>query len=268
MMELKFIGNELLYKALVLYNSFGPPDSIYNAFRKNPELLGEGFLNALELDNEVQKLKGNYGTLFCHILGIKKSEECKMIVSRLRKSVHLLELSEDYTAAAKKAIISEYGSMAEDISKSIIDAFGEPIPKTVYVCLLRKAYIRGGGGSNIYSTKDSTYISVDVPSKRFERDDAKAIMGIIIHEVLHGIVNNHDKGKLLKKDWRDEALVNYFAPDGMLTARLGLSKLIKPPEIHKNVVARNRYFKDASEMLLPVMNRYARSRGRKIWEFL
>ena len=198
MMELKFIGNELLYKALVLYNSFGPPDSIYNSFRRNPELLGERFFNALELDNEIQALKDNYGTLFSHILGIKKSGECKAITQRLRNSVHLTAPRNDYTAAAKKVIMSEYNSRAEDISKSMIDIFGGPLPKTVYVCLSQKPYTSYGSGSNIYSTRDSAYISIEVPSKRLGEDDVNYIMGIIIHEVLHGIVDNHDYDKLLK----------------------------------------------------------------------
>lgn len=89
---------------------------------------------------------------------------------------------------------------------------------------------------------------------------------VILHEALHTICDSYIRPN---ENNFEEALLDYFAPNGYLSWKLGLENKFDIEACHRRAVQLRPYSKGESERLLPVMEKFfSQKEPHDIWAFL
>ncbi len=98
---------------------------------------------------------------------------------------------------------------------------------------------------------------------------ANEIIDVLQHELLHSLIFRQNSLKLKENNNFEEALLDYFAPFGMLSSKVGLIDNYNLEKQWKKANSLRPYASTESNELLPVMKRYQKVCGRMtIWNFL
>jgi hypothetical protein len=139
--------------------------------------------------------------------------------------------------------------------------FGFGLPERVeFVFNLHSEHFRSGSFLN----SEPTIVSLQANGK-----DSGAI-STLIHEILHAQISRNELlGDTPQAHIFGEALLGYFAPDGMLDERIGISAHVDIDQIYARNSAMRPSAANASLALLPAMKEYYWICGTKtIWQFL
>ena len=99
----------------------------------------------------------------------------------------------------------------------------------------------------------------------------KKIIGVLLHEFAHSLLKVSMPPNLteLKSAFFEDALLDYFAPYGILDMKIGLIKSLDIEVHQKEQETLRPYSSGTSRMLLPIMKEYYPVCGEKtIWRFL
>jgi hypothetical protein len=92
--------------------------------------------------------------------------------------------------------------------------------------------------------------------------------GVLLHELLHSLIGKDGSIIGAAKNF-EEALLDYFAPQGVLDEKVGLIKTLDIDEHQKSQERGRPYSIEESRRLLPVIKEYYKICGEKtIWRFL
>ena len=98
---------------------------------------------------------------------------------------------------------------------------------------------------------------------------ANEIIDVLQHELLHSLIFRQNSLKLKENNNFEEALLDYFAPFGMLSSKVGLIDNYNLEKQWKKANLLRPYASNESNELLPVMKKYQKVCGKMtIWAFL
>jgi len=192
----------------------------------------------------------------------------KSIYDKFKKYGHI-EIERDFidenTFAKMNSISTEivkaYDKYKEKIEYKVNKLFGIDLPKRLdlVTILIPKPeppsgarYLSGGG-----YLKDMGAIALRIYDDIDLDKEMPRIIGLLIHEALHAAFNNSDiKNK--PSNALEEALLRYFAPNGILSFLAGITKRFDLDEFYKNESMRIHNSEDLSEFsrLFPYMKEY------------
>lgn len=272
-MELLFVENDETKRILYLYDTFGPPDALPRGMRETPMLFGETFYKASKLNGEIRNLPRGYESIFKYLFKEKQDgaevSGCKEIV----RQAQFIPVPEDDTwpglaTRFKDNLTGFFSAKRIEISEQLKATFGFDLPRSLTIALAQNFGPHSGSGSRLYysEAEDECYISYRLGKEQ----DHKIYIGIVLHELLHCLIQKYGIiDKQNDKDYFEEALLDYFVPNGILSGRLGLSQEKDIVYYHNSNTAMRRYSTETSRKLLPHIEEYYKSSSREtIWQFL
>ncbi len=274
-MELIFEDNKDFKKVVQLSNIFGPPDGLTNVMRDYPMLFSSTFLELFSINKDVTGLQHRNKTLYEYLLGVSispaEAEKCKSIIERLRSvDMHNGDFS-DIEKEFRVKISRLYKENAENISKEIEQLFGFSLPRLLVVVVGRNFRPHSISGSGLYYSKasDMCLISLQLENGEF-LENVDIYLKVLLHELLHQLI---EKYKIIDtdedRDHFEEALLDYFVPDGILAEKLDLIEKLDIVRLHRNNIRLRIYSEYASTRLLPHIEEYYKSAPKEtIWQFL
>jgi len=156
-------------------------------------------------------------------------------------------------------VLKEYDKYKEKIEYEVTRLFGMDLPKKLNLVitliqkpeLLSSPHILNGGSYDMGVIALRIYNDIDL-----EKEMPK-IIDVLTHEILHvAFDNSWIKNK--PSPAQEEALVSYFAPNGILSLLVGLIKNLDLGELYKNVSMSIRNSDELSEFtkLFPYIKDY------------
>ncbi len=227
---------------------------------------GDKLNNAALIQYMVNKLKPNemselYNALFDKkISKTGKNPKIMEIVGSLTEMQ--LDMGPDKVVEeAAKKLLSRYKKLEDNLSYWVSKIFGFSLPKQLHVILHVGPFF--GNGDYIYSNPPTIALAFD-----FYKDD---VLGILVHEMLHYLIDkNGMKARLANIDANfEEALLDYFSPDGILDEKLGLIGKFDLDFHQRMQVSLRHASYQISERLLPIIKEYYKQcENVTIWNFL
>lgn len=274
-MRLIFKRDKNIIRANYLYGNFGPPNALPLAAKRAPALFGKSFYEASEIVFDIGKLKQGYRTLFKYLFNEKLDRatelKCKKIVKRMEKSIYVpKEYNPNLLKEVEDKFKEIYTKKEVTIGKEIKNFFGFELPKTTTIALNGAFYSSGkhNSGGELFATKDNIVMSWEV-SYNIDVNDIDGIFAMFIHELLHGLIEQNNVRIDKDNSWFEEAVLDYFAPHGILGQRLGF---IKKEDIKKYLernIGNRPYSEYMAKKLLPHMRNYYNNKQKEtIWRFL
>ncbi|MCL5239327.1 MAG: hypothetical protein M1286_02560 [Candidatus Marsarchaeota archaeon] len=277
-MNVIFNTNENIRKLAGVWDMFGPPGSIGQLIARHANYFGDVLYTAAMINDRLGEMASNLakkhketGVIWESLLdrnyaNTKKNPEVRELALLLDKlDVHL----EDEKGRHFRSIMAEMQKDLEanrkDMEEWVRKVFGFRLPQSIDIILNTAPIARNfSNGSSV--SYDPFIITLDFYKYR------KSVLGVIMHEVLHSLIRKH---KLLKEDARrgyrpfEEALLDYFVPDGMLAEKLGLVPKLNIKMLQEKSESNRRWASDESKRLLPAMEEYHKICGKStIWSFL
>jgi hypothetical protein len=275
MRKLLFKNSDNITRATYLYNSFGPPNAMPLVAKRAPALLGKDFYETVKIDFKIRNLENGYTSIFMYLSGEKLSEktkaECEEITRKLEKAIYI---PKEYNAKLLKEVENKfkelYTGMEARLADEIKDMFGFGLPIYTTIAISGAFYTDGKhcSGSHLFSTPDNLFITLEVSYNIDMKRDMDTLFSVFIHELLHGLMGQ--KGLRIKRDgdYFEEALLDYFAPYGLLAQKLGLAR-VESAEKCYSVNIRNRpYSRTMGQRLLPYMKEYYKGHDSTVWRYL
>jgi len=151
-------------------------------------------------------------------------------------------------------VLKEYDKYKEKVEYEVNRLFGIDLPKKlnlVIILIQRQDFLSDGGSYDMGVITLRILNGVDL-----EKEMPK-IIDVLIHEILHAALDNSGiKNKLSLA--QNEALVKYFAPQGILSHLVGLIKNLDLDELYKHGCMSLRNSDDLSEFkkLFPYIKDY------------
>ncbi len=187
-------------------------------------------------------------------------------LSKLRNMLQEIDmsmLSEENTvvATAKADLLSDFKKFEPQIKEKIKNIFGFDLQEKLFVIL----DIANGFSQGMTLSRNLPMVALSYPAY------SRKIISVLLHEMLHTLITDNLKVSLSLKDYNlEEALLDYFAPFGMLDDQIGLrsSKL----DIEKHAIQQQNLRPKAASIskdILNIMKEYQNICGNiTIWEFL
>ncbi len=263
-MELVFNTNKHLRKLVAVWDLFGPPDAPAN--RLDPRFFGKDFNTSAAISAEMRKYeKGDLWVAFLD-KNMHESENAARFPD-LRDMLTTLNIPmEDddskFFKEVKASLVADFKKHEEDIEVWLERIFGFKLPVEVNL-VVDHYYAKNTGGSSLSS--DPAIVSLRM------REYANEYVGVLLHELLHSLVR---KAKIFATSSMgngsfEEALLDYFAPAGLLDWKAGLIASLDVIEHQRRCERLRPYASGNSRMLLPFIQEYSTICGEKtIWQFL
>lgn len=274
-MKLLFKNNKNIMGAIYLYNSFGPPNAMPLVARRAPALLGKDFYEAATIDFEIRNLENGYMSLFMHLFGenlnVKTEAKCKEIIRKMEKAIYI---PKEYNAKLLRDVENKfrelYVSKEARITKEIKNMFGFKLPASTTMAVSGAFYTDGkrSSGGQLFSTSNDIFMALEVSYSIDMEHDMDTLFAVFIHELLHGLIGQNSLRIKRDSDYFEEALLDYFAPYGLLTQRLGLTNGKDAEKCHNVNIMNRPYASAMAQRLLPHMKRYYKRQDSTVWEYL
>ncbi len=269
-MDLVFRDDANIQRAVGLYQSFGPPGAMSRSMAEYPWIYGKYAYDVSKLNYEINMLPEKYASLFAYLfnddLDNKIRIECARLTEKMQNIIFLPE-SDPKVAEFAKILNAEYVNYRNAIRDQIKSIFGFGLPDKLYVVLNSNLTPYSGNGCRVYSSTSICAIGINIPIGTGRLPESKEYVFVLIHELLHVLIAKHVK--LIRKDYFEEALLDYFVPHGIITNNIDRSSNLSIEESFR-INAQNRpYSIEISKKLMPVIKTYLDS-GMKIsiWQFL
>ncbi len=266
-MEIKFNNSDIITKASYLYNTFGPP---------NPRLEESSYNTLKQINDEIRK-SGRYNLLFKHLLGEELDRKTKLQLEKIKKDLKNVvvpmppKYNPDLIKNTSDKIIEWYDKNKDVFAKEIKKFFGFDLPKTLNITMNVTSHKNGGQGSELFATENNVAIQLGISYGTNPKQDINIPLRAITHELIHGLIEQNNQREAIAKygEYFEEALLDYFVPDGMLAQELGLMKeKMTLDEICDNENEMRPYAAASSKELLPCIKEYSKNSNTTIFEFL
>lgn len=267
-MEIIFRTDEDLRKLVAINEMFGPPDSPLRRVGGYAPLVSKEFYIAIQVFNFLQTLsREEEDQVWLTLLGEKEAKKAfsGTALSDLRKLLAEIDFPLNEEGFRKVKHFSEKFRVnvanAEDWIKKI---FGKSLPEKVVVIPFGYPLTFSSSGTVLVRSPVVVGMTMGYRSE-------KVYLGVLLHEILHALVRDEMKSSRLPgaSNWFEEALLDYFVPDGILAEKIGLFEKLDLEELKKKNLRCRRYAAGDSEKLFPIIKEYYEVCGKKtIWEFL
>lgn len=195
-------------------------------------------------------------------------------LSKLQPDIYCKDATEGSEVLTKIGeIVSDiYRSKESEINDKLSEIFEAKLPERTTLILAEKKGLNidlvvGGHALNADPAVIGCYLS-NVEHKDLERLSRETVR-VALHELLHILLpRRYELIGVYGHNLYEEVLVGYFAPEGILTERLGLSEPVSIEKIYEKMIATRPYLKSYAEMLQPAIKKYTAANGGNLWEFI
>ncbi len=269
-MNIIFRTDENILRAVGLYQTFGPPGAISRAMVEYPWIFGRYNYDINRLNHEITLLPHGYFSLFSYLFDDITDDntkvECARLIEKMQHIIYLPEINPKINEFAKN-LRMEYANYNTKINNQIKSIFDFDLPQELYIVINSNFTKNNGDGGGIYVSNKISAISLGIPLGSNVLPETKHWIFVLIHELLHVLIRKNNK--LLKTtDWFEEALLDYFVPNGIISNNFNETKLSVEESFKINIQNRP-YSEKISKELLPIMKKYAENiEVKNIWQFL
>jgi hypothetical protein len=259
-MKLKITTDQWAQKLLMLYDLCATPNYLPKMMREYPEIFKE---------RRFQEVSEAYEAVAGKIPGILFGKV--PLGGRAIEAMNRIQLADRGSLNSVAKIGSRMFHEAEPrISRFISSMFEVTLPDEITLILLEKE----SGGKNAATggcMLCSEPLVIGCYVERTGDDDTglvNSMLCILLHELLHGILPHKNfKGPHSSSNY-EEALISYFAPDGILAERLGLIRRKSVDEYFSNNFSLRPNLKGCATKLLPMIKKYYKSGIDPVWKFV
>ena len=258
-------------KLLLIYQLFSSRS--INGLKSYSQFFGKDFFIAAQIHNEVfsnlnrtdsQKLR--LAMLYKEPIKDRSLLERKENATRLLQNLKIPLLKETDLLFKKleKEIDVSIKVYENKINTWFYKIFGFNLPKKVTM-ILAENYNSNSSAASFLT--NNPIILGNIINENYK--SANEIIDVLQHELLHSLIFRQNSLKLKENNNFEEALLDYFAPFGMLSSKVGLIDNYNLEKQWKKANSLRPYASNESNELLPVMKRYQKVCGRMtIWNFL
>ncbi len=258
-------------KLLLIYQLFSSRS--INGLKSYSQFFGKDFFIAAQIHNEVfsnlnrtdsQKLR--LAMLSKEPIKDRSLMERKENATRLLQNLKIPLLKETDLLFKKleKEIDVSIKVYENKINTWFYKIFGFNLPKKVTM-ILAENYNSNSSAASFLT--NNPIILGNIINENYK--SANEIIDVLQHELLHSLIFRQNSLKLKENNNFEEALLDYFAPFGMLSSKVGLIDNYNLEKQWKKANSLRPYASNESNELLPVMKRYQKVCGRMtIWNFL
>lgn len=244
---------------------------------ESPWLFGKEISAIVQLYNASFRVSETHGYKVFHDLMSGKPEELSQ--SEFDKIRGLLSIvgsqernsdTQSHLEQVSLEIRKTFESKEKEIEKNIRSVFGSDLPKAVTIILSEDPgpNVVHGGALGINKEERTSIFGLGVG--KLDKSSKDVVVPILIHEMLHNIIDLDDTlTKKARPIWFEEAVLDYFVSNGMMSAKLGLLPEKEISQYNSENTKRRPYSKEISDKLLPSMKEYWENYGKKtVWHFL
>ncbi len=270
-MKIIYRTDAMARKLLLIYQLFSSRS--INGLKSYSQFFGKDFFIAAQIHNEVfsnlnradsQKLR--LAMLSNEPIKDRSLLERKENATRLLQNLKIPLLKETDLLFKKleKEIDVSIKVYENKINTWFYKIFGFNLPKKVTM-ILAENYNSNSSAASFLT--NNPIILGNIINENYK--SANEIIDVLQHELLHSLIFRQNSLKLKENNNFEEALLDYFAPFGMLSSKVGLIDNYNLEKQWKKANALRPYASNESNKLLPVMKRYQKVCGRMtIWDFL
>ncbi len=270
-MKIIYRTDAMARKLLLIYQLFSSRS--INGLKSYSQFFGKDFFIAAQIHNEVfsnlnradsQKLR--LAMLSNEPIKDRSLLERKENATRLLQNLKIPLLKETDLLFKKleKEIDVSIKVHENKINTWFYKIFGFNLPKKVTMILAENYNPNFSAASSL---TNNPVIFGSIINENYK--SANEIIDVLQHELLHLLIFRQNSLKLKENNNFEEALLDYFAPFGMLSSKVGLIDNYNLEKQWKKANALRPYASNESNKLLPVMKRYQKVCGRMtIWDFL
>lgn len=255
--------DESLRKLVTIHQMFGPPDSPFRRVGDFAPLISREFLAAVEIDVVFRSLgkKEKEKVWRQFLAGGEKARRDPPKIKRLKELLGKFELPLDATGLRRiRGFSAKVLALSGKASSWVKKIFGKPLPDKVVVIPYGYPIPWSKSGTRLISSP--VLIGMTTGYR-----DYRSFFDVLLHEILHALVK--DRIRKPDRSWFEEALLDYFVPDGILSEKLGLIGKLDLGKHLERVVQSRSYAAEAARKLFPVIEKYYPICGQvNVWEFL
>ncbi len=267
-MKIKFRTEKRLRKLLYMYNLYGPPDSLPSGMREYPMFFGKEFFTGAKLYDLIFRNPKNKEKIFKSLIyGKPNDKKTRMLLTKLDGLDVAIERNDNdkFFKEVAESIGKELKAHSKETDAWAKRMFGMELPDEAII-IIGEGFNPNSGQGGMILEKNPIVLGYCVNPRDLDRP----MLSVIVHEILHsllgarGLIRREKGGAIF-----EEALLDYFAPYGILTENSGLGKKESIERYHEYNVRNRPSSREISSKLLPIMQRYQRSGYKKpIWSFL
>ncbi|OJI08093.1 MAG: hypothetical protein BK997_01135 [Candidatus Micrarchaeum sp. ARMAN-1] len=269
-MEIIFITNDRFRKLNMIFRLFGA-GILTQAEKEFPAFFGKTMELSSHIFDESISIPGHqsvWDACFDSDPVAKLAEIAPAVAGMLDKlDIPMADEKDPFFTELKDAINAGFSGNENAISNAIQSVFRFELPKRLVLIMDKYGKITGSYGHKLAVNKDTGVIGYSISASALSRDRMEPV-SVILHEMLHVLISKYKIVKHMGDSKTfEEAFIRYFAPYGMLTAKLGL----QPDRWFEDYLKQISGFKSYSYFakLTEVMSAYSRMPyGTDIWDFL
>ncbi|MDE1761888.1 MAG: hypothetical protein KGH59_02280 [Candidatus Micrarchaeota archaeon] len=275
-----YFRNELRLRKLLFIYDLGAPGALTSAMKEVPWIFGDRLAYSVKIYDEYIS-DARYHNRVWYALAtnnrprILTNKEYSNLITLLDKiDVPILSEGDQFFEKLIGGLQKVYNTNEERIAKHIKDVFGFKMPKEATVILSESGSRRLSFGGGLAFDKKRNSVIFGLGVGRNTKSWNKTTMAVFIHELLHKLIAMN--GTLKKKvdgdenpQYFEEAVLDYFVPNGILGEKLGLMEKKDISSHKKKNDAQREVAKGISDRLLIPIKEYSKSYGKvTIWNFL
>ncbi|MDE1804572.1 MAG: hypothetical protein KGH59_02190 [Candidatus Micrarchaeota archaeon] len=278
-MRISFRTDKNLRKLFFIYQ-LGAPGAITRAMWDYPSLFGERLENAVKIYNKYIRSRRYENRVWYaltsnnnpRIIGANEYSDLLRLLGGVKGD--LLEDNDNSFRELSSGISKAYKKNAKKIEKHVMAVFGFEMPKEATVILSETGSPGSVNGGAPSSNKKDYSVIFGMGIGEGNKNNFKIILGVFVHEILHRTIDMNGTLKEGKRGERDrarfeEAVLDYFVPDGMLSEKVGLIKKREIEDYKRRMNLNRPDSKEISNQLLEHIKEYDKSYGKEtIWKFL
>ena len=242
-MEIVFNTKEYARKLLMIHSMFDRPGFLPDGMKRMPALVGKDFYTEAKIYRRMfisQDRIMSASTL----LDPTKNPSVSEFLYTLK--IPMLAETDKFFDIMVNEMSSAIGSVSADLERWIKQLFEAALPEKVIVVLSDSGSVAVNAFGSSFNYTDPPIICCFVSSED-PKQAAKEAVPVLIHELIRIIVS---KQHAMSFD-NEEALIDYFAPHGILTERLGLTEKASIEEYAKQNSMANPRSSAVTNALLP-----------------
>ncbi|MDE1827764.1 MAG: hypothetical protein KGH65_01230 [Candidatus Micrarchaeota archaeon] len=277
-MKISFRTDKNLRKLFFIYQ-LGAPGAITSAMWAYPSLFGERLENSVKIYNKYIRSRRYENKVWYalksdnpKIIGAKEYSDLLELLDGVKGN--LLDDNDPSFKKLSSGIKKEYRKNAKKIEKHVMAVFGFKMPKSATVILSETENPSSVNGGAMSSNKKDYSVIFGMGIGEKNRSDFKIIIGVFVHEILHRAIDMNGTLKEEKPGERgreqfEEAVLDYFVPEGILSQKVGLVDKLEIEEYKKKMDRNRPDSKEITDQLLEPMREYYKSYGKEtVWKFL
>ena len=214
-------------------------------FFEFPELFGEKFVKATQIYLKIFGNDKQSGRSVFNLSAKNKSNNLINILKTWNISKRNLKIENEI----ELKLYNNYLLYSKKIEDGIKNFFGFKLPKKVYILINHTQF---SGGSGFWFKDKNIVIILNIDFYRTH------YVSVMIHEILHALLDEH-KLNLLSNSFdktKEEALLDYFSPDGVLDYYCGILKNFDLKKHYENQIFLRPDSKNAAKELFPYIQNY------------